>query len=123
MKLAHIHENQFLICLKRKYSWREFRKEAKVSPETYAESFSQNIYFAIFETSINLIEDYRKYYELEYENINQFLFWRYGISADILDQIPDIENGYLALFQFFYHIEDDEIFWESMQNLLQSLEG
>lgn len=123
MKLVHLHENQFLIYLKRKYSWREFRKQAKVSPKTYAETFSKNIYSAIFEASIDLIQEFQKYYEFEYKNINQFLFWRHGISAEILDQMPDLENGYLALFQFIYHIEEDEIFWESMQNLLRSLEG
>jgi hypothetical protein len=116
-------ESQYLIYLRKKYSWQYFREKAKVFPGTYSEIFARNLYISVFEFSINTIEEYKKYYEKEYENISQFLFWRYGISEEILAQIPEIPHGFLVIFNFDYRIDEDEILRTSIEQLFREIEG
>lgn len=123
MKLFHLYEYQFLIYLDKKYSWREFREKAKVAPGTYGETFAKNIYLTVFENSIHLNEDYKKYYKDEYDDYYQFLFWRHGISEEIIDQLPTtIDQGYLAIFTYYHLINEEEIFWESLNAQFRALE-
>ena len=122
MQLFHITEYQYLIQLKRKYSWQEFQKKARVTPGTYSENFARGIYSSVFEYSINLVEEYKGYYEMEYDNIHQFLFWRYGVSEEILEQIPANSIGYLASVTLETRIDEDEILNESIRHLLSDLE-
>jgi len=121
MNLFKIAECQYLIYLKRKYSWREFQETAKITPDTYSETFSKKIYCAVFENSIKPIEEYRKYYQKEYKSIDQFMFWRHGISEEILCQIIGKPQGFIAIFKFDYWIED-EIVRNAIEQLLVELE-
>lgn len=123
MQLFHINEYQYLIHLKRKYSWQQLRNKAKVTPGTYSETFASKIYTSVFKYSTNLVEEYKKYYKKEYEDIKQFLFWRYGVSEEILGQIANIKNSYLAVFSFVCRIDEDEILKESIKHLFRELEG
>lgn len=123
MKFFHIAEYQYLIYLKSKYSWKYFLKKAKVRRGTYSEVFARKIYSLVFEFSINTIEEYKRYYEKEYKNLKQFLFWRYGISEDILVEIPDNPRGFLAIFNFDYRIDEEEILKTSIEQLFREIEG
>ena len=123
MQIFYITDYQYLIHLKRRYSWRKFRQKAKVISGTYSETFARKIYSSVFEYSTDLRGEFQKYYVSEYENINQYLFWRYGISEEIIDQIKEIKNSYLAIFNFDWQIGDDEILKESIIQLFREMDG
>jgi hypothetical protein len=69
------------------------------------------------------VEEYLKYYREEYDSINQFLFWRYGISEEIQGKLGSIRKGYLAIFDYAWRIDDEAIFKESISQLFQELDG
>lgn len=123
MKLFHVAEYQYLIYLKSKFTWQYFREKAKVRPGTYSETYARKIYSSVFEFSVNMIEEYKKYYGKEYKSIKQFLFWRYGISEEILVEIPDNPRGFLAIFNFDYRIDEEEILKTSIEQLFREIEG
>ena len=122
MQLFHIKEYQYLVQLKRQYSWRIFRKIAKVIPGTYSETYAKNIYSSVFEYSTNLVEEYHKYYQDEYDTVNQFLFWRYGISEEIQGELGTIGKGFLAIFEYPWQVNEEEILNESIRQLFHELD-
>lgn len=122
MLFFQISDYEYLIQLNRKVSWGEFRENAKVIPETYAETYARRIYSAAFEHSIDLADEFKRYYKNEYKSFNEFLFWRYGISEEIINQISISRTGYLTIFNYDWRISDDEILNSSIQQLFRELE-
>lgn len=122
MILFQISDYKYLIHLKRKVSWNEFRKKAKVIPETYAETFARRLYSSVFEHSTDLSDEFRRYYQNEYKTINDFLFWRYGISEEIINQIVGAPIGFLSIFTYDWRINDDETFRHSIEQFFSELE-
>lgn len=122
MLLFQISDYEYLIHLKRKFSWDEFRKKTKVIPETYAETFARRIYSSAFEQSTDLADEFRRYYQNEYRSFNEFLFWRYGISEEIINQITGPRTGYLTIFNYDWRIGDDETLKRSIEQLFSELE-
>ena len=123
MQFFHLRENQYIICLRKRYSWQSFRSKARVVPGTYSEIFIQGLYSSVFEGSINLKHEYRNFYKNEYENIGLFLFWRYGVSGEIQKKLEIKTNDYLVIFTMNWQIEDDDILRESFIKLFKDLEG
>jgi hypothetical protein len=109
MQFFHLHENRYLICLKKKYTWGFFRKRVKVSADTYSGIFAKRLYSSVFEFTDDLNQEYRKYYKDEYANIYEFMFWRYGISDEIYREIPNATDRYLAVLEAEWQLEDDNL--------------
>ena len=122
MALFHLKDDQYLLHLKRKYSFQEFCHKAKVLPGTYSASFVQRIFSLVFDFSENLVDEYRRYYSNEYENIDKFLFWRYGISEDIINQLRVAEKDFLVVFPYIYYTGEEDIFWQSIKSFFNALE-
>ncbi len=74
---------------------------AKVKPNTYAWQFVTDLHNSIFFRSRDLMLEYKKYYHLEYDTFEEFLFWRYGIQENFFDGITkNLENGlFLLVFE------------------------
>ena len=123
MKLFQIGDYQYLIHLKKRYSWNNFRRKARVAPGTYSETFARGIYSSVFAYSVDLLSQYKKYYRNEYKDIGHYLFWRHGISEEILDELKDGTAGYLALFDYGWSLFDDEILKNSVIRLFQTVDG
>ncbi len=123
MNLYHMSGSKYLIVLKRRYRWREFRKSAKVAPGTYSEKISSDIYSEIFDYSANLLEEYTLYYRYEYDTVNSFLFWRYGVSEETLSKVELVTNKYITVFEFSQNLEESEIYRGALGNLLNQLDG
>lgn len=122
MILFHLHEYQYLLYFNKKYSWQHFRQKSGVAPGTYSETFAEKIYSSVFVYSIDLNEEYRTYYQDEYENINKFLFWRHGVSEEIISQLPLENVGYLTIANLPWRIDEDDIFEKSITELFKKLE-
>jgi hypothetical protein len=122
MQYFHLHEYRYLIFLKKRYTWEFFRKQVKVTPGTYSEDFARSLYNSVFESSNDLNLEYGKYYKNEYENIHQFIFWRYGVSEGICEQIPNADDGYLAVFDAGWQMEDDDLLRETFIAIFRELD-
>ncbi len=123
MQLFHVSDYQYLLHLKKRYSWGKFRRKSRVAPRSYSETFTKRIYSSVFDYSVNLLEEFQKYYRDEYKNINQYLFWRHGVSEEILDQLNDLEGSYLAIFNYDWNLDDDDILKDSIIQLFQVVDG
>lgn len=122
MLFYQISDYQYFIHLKRKFSWDEFRGKAKVIPGTYAETYARRIYTSVFEQSTDLAAEFRRYYKNEYKSFNAFLFWRYGISDEIISLIAGEQKGYFSIFTYDWRITDDETLIHSIEQLFNNLE-
>lgn len=119
MQFFQLKEHQYIIRLRKRYSWESFRNKAKVVPGTYSEVLVQRLYSSVFENSIDLEQEYKTYYKDEYENINQFMFWRYGVSDEIQKQLEHSTNEFLAIFNMDWQVEDDDILRVTFISLFQ----
>jgi hypothetical protein len=122
MQYFHLHEHRYLIYLEEKYSWELFRKRVKVAPGSYSEEFAKGLYASVFESANDVTHEYRKYYRDEYEDIFQFMFWRYGVSEEICKQIPNAENKYLAVFEDAWRLEDDDLLKDTFVSIFKELD-
>ncbi len=123
MQFFHLHENQYIIHLRKKYSWERLKKVGQIMPGTYSEVFLKRLYSSVFENSVDLRQEYLKYYKDEYKDINQFMFWRYGVSKEIYDQLPNATDGFLTVFQTEWSIEDDDLLKEAFVSVFTELEN
>ena len=123
MKQFPIGLDKKIVFMKRKYSWNYFRAKAQVVPGSYSESFAKRTYDSIFVNSIDLLREYHHYYEKEYLSLNDFLFWRYGISTDIINELRPKRNNFLAFAEFGYYINENNAFDDSIEHLLQVIDG
>lgn len=122
MQLFHLNEDRYIICLRKRFSWEFFRKQIKVSPGTYSERFAKDLYSSVFESANDLGREFRKYYQDEYKNIYQFMFWRYGVSEEICKNIPNAESEYLAVFRGVWQLEDDDLLKETFSAIFTELD-
>lgn len=122
MQIFKLLEDKYLVHLKNKHSWGEFQKKAKVKPDSYSSIFAHRLYSAVFVDSTDLKEEYRNYYELEYGDINRYLFWRYGISEEIINELyVPYRNLFIVTFPLW--MDEDAALYQSVSNLFQELEG
>lgn len=122
MQYFHLHGDRFLICLREKYSWELFRKRIKVAPRSYSEDFAKSLYVSVFESANDLVQEYQKFYCDEYTSIDKFMFWRYGVSEEICEQIPDAENAYIAVFEPAWRLEDDDLLKDTFVAIFKELD-
>lgn len=122
MELIHLHEDRYLICLERAYSWDEFRKKTKVKPGSYSETFAKKLFHSVFQATSNLVNEYKDYYVEEYETIEKFLFWRHGIAEEVLNGIIPLKYEYCGVVSFNWQLDASEILRESIFQLFNSLE-
>ena len=122
MQYFQLHGDQYLICLNKKYSWKFFKKRVKVAPGSYSENFAKGLYSSVFESAYDISQEYRKYYQDEYDNIYHFMFWRYGVSEEICKQIPNAENEYLAVFEVMWRIEDADLLKDTFTAIFKELD-
>ena len=123
MELIQLHEDRYILCLERAYSWAEFQKKARIKPGSYSETFAQNIFKLVFQTPSNLINEYKDYYADEYDTLEKYLFWRHGISDEILNRINLLKYGYCTVVSFNWRLDESDILRESLIRLFGTLEN
>lgn len=122
MQYFHLHGDQYLICLSKKFSWDFFRKRLKVAPGSYSESFAKSLYASVFDSANDLVQEYQKFYRDEYASIYQFMFWRYGVSEEICAQITNTKNTYIAVFEQTWRVEDDDLLKETFVAVFKEID-
>lgn len=92
----------FLICLPEKCTYDDFIIAAKVEPNSYSSALLSRLYHGLKMSSINVDEEYRKYYSNEYKNLHHFLFWKYCIPVSISKKVlTDLHPGETVFYNTF----------------------
>jgi hypothetical protein len=123
MKLIPIGLSNKLVFLKRRYSWNYFRAKAQVVPGSYSESFAKKTYDSIFINSKDLLDEYHQYYDKEYLSLSDFLFWRHGISREIINELKPKKNNLLVFADFGYYVNENEVLDNAIEHLIKVIDG
>jgi len=92
----------FLIILPEKCSFDDFLIAAKVEPKTYGSVLVSRLYHSLMTFSINVNDEYCKYYLKEYDNLDLFLFWKYCIPFSISKKVlAQLQPGEIVLYNTF----------------------
>lgn len=120
----------YLICLQENCSLDDFYTAAKVEPGSYASIIITRLYRGLMTSSVNVNEEYKKYYSKEYDNFIHFLFWKYCIPINISRKfLSQLLQGEVILYNTFssgcsktanVFIEDD-IMFKSLNKILDEI--
>jgi hypothetical protein len=124
MSLTKLSDNRLVVKLKTKYSLNQFISKAKVIPGSYGEDFSINIYNMIFNLATDVIKEYTEYYMDEYDSISDFLFWRFYLPKDVINELnlDKAFSGYLGIVNnYSWENDQDGIFSEAINRLISTL--
>jgi hypothetical protein len=113
----------FLACIPKKTTLDDFLTVAKVKNDSYSANLIKRLYNGLFISDQNVSEEYQKYYLKEYENIVDFLFWKYFVPKDISRQFisqmaPNEILLYGNRFSIVYTFLETEIMSESLKNII-----
>ena len=75
-----------------------FLKKAKVKEYSYAWNLMSRIYDSIILNTVDLKEEYRKYYVEEYSSFELFLYNKYLIEYDELEYFEDYKNDKYTIY-------------------------
>lgn len=98
----HSSRNHFLACLPRNLTREEFIA-ASGAKGGLALQLVKRIYETLTVATLNLAEEYQRFYNVEYGSFEQFLYWKYDIDARVLEQIGEcsLEDAYLGLGRLY----------------------
>ena len=80
----------------------QFLAALKIAPDGLGAQFFSNVFDALFVNSIELREEYRKYYGVEYSTLSDYVEIRYGT---ILDE-EELEADYIFVITWLPQIVD-----------------
>jgi hypothetical protein len=89
--------NEYFIIYK-KVTMDKFVQASKVTSGSWAEELMNRVYDCLFGNITNIIEEYEKFYKVEYSTFQEFLRKRYGLKNKGLQLISDNlgKDDYLA---------------------------
>lgn len=101
-------DKKHLVLISKNLTKDKFLSLAKVKIGSYFYKRLENIYIALTSSSINLEEEYIKYYS-EYDTFKDFIYHKYPhikdeIREDIIQKINT--NKYLLLRGYFFELSD-----------------
>ena len=90
----------YLICLRRPLDEVTFLRRARTKSGTYAGDLMARLYEGIFHRSLELRQDYAKYYSVEYTSFAEYLSKRFLFPEDVtLKLIPQYSRS-AGIFYF-----------------------
>jgi hypothetical protein len=121
--ITEIDYGELIVQFGRRYDLDEFRSAAEVIPGTYADELVERIYNCLFLYSIDLCEEFEKYYAIEYSGFGTYLFWRYEFKADIILQIVDKieQKPFVAFCKEAANLIGDPTVISTLDNILVKL--
>jgi hypothetical protein len=102
--------DRFYFALPKRMSKEQFFASAKVKPGTYAGRLIDRLYQNIFETSLELKQDYTVYYQLEYLTYYRYLRRRLLLSkeeAEIIAGCWDNSEIVIECKPWHYFLRED----------------
>lgn len=126
MKYKNLSYSKFFLYLKKLSTEKDLLEIAGVHPDTYASSFVKELYQAIFVNSRNLNNEYQKYYACEYDTVEDFLFWRYGVEKEFFEGISKDKTAsgvFLLVNNDKITVGENDEMNASVRDLLSKLDG
>lgn len=95
--------DRYLVVLGRGCSKSDFLEVARVMAGSYAEELMERIYDCLVTHAADIREEYRKYYSVEYADLETFLYWKYNVdratTAKIMSRLkPGDFLGYGSVY-------------------------
>jgi len=95
-----------LICFGSEYfiSYKNLTREkfiqaSSVAENSWAEALMHRIYDCLLGNAVNVIEEYERFYAVEYSTFEEFLVKRYGITDKELDAIKkNLPKDYILVY-------------------------
>lgn len=115
----------FLACIPEKTKLNDFLTVARVDNDSYSANLIKRLYNGLTSAQ-DVCKEYQKYYSEEYENIVDFLFWKYFVPKDtskrfILQLAPNETLLYGSRFSIVYTFLETEIMSESLKNFISEI--
>lgn len=116
----------FLACIPGNTTLNDFLTVAKVKDGSYSANLIKRLYNSLLTSAQDVCKEYQKYYSEEYENIVDFLFWKYFIPKDIsrrfISQMaPNEILLYGDRFSIVYTFLENEIMSDSLKNIISEI--
>ena len=83
----HTDIGRYIAIIDRRSSKSAFLKAAKAHPGSYAQELMERIYDCLMPHALDVQEEYRKYYAIEYPSLEVFLYWKYNITRSTINRI------------------------------------
>ena len=124
MKMINLTEEEHLLFLHKKYSKREFLNVCEIGKNSFGKEFALRIYKMIFYFGLDVVGEYEKYYENEYESLLDYMFWRLCLPKEIIDDHKEMIEGscFISLFKnHSFYLYEDNIFSDLIYEIFNAL--
>lgn len=116
----------FLVCIPENTTLNDFFTAARVERGSYSASLIKKLYNGLFVSARDVYKEYQKYYSIEYESIEDFLFWKYFVPKNISRQFvfqlaPNEILLYGNKFSIIYTFLETEIMSESLKSIISEI--
>lgn len=116
----------FLACIPENTTLNDFFTVARVKKDSYSAGLIKRLYNGFFVSARDVYKEYQKYYSIEYESIEDFLFWKYfvpkNISRRFISQLAPHEILlYGSRFSIIYTFLETEIMSESLKSIISEI--
>ncbi len=104
------HGEAYMLCLPALVDQRTFLQRAKVKPGSYAGELMANLHEGIFGRSLELKQDFAKYYAIEYVSFDKYLRKRFLLSSEVAGKVGKEFSRSRQIIHFhpgYCFIEDD----------------
>ena len=119
-----LDDGRLIIKLAKKVDQQLFLKVCGTKNKTYGEEFALNIYRSVFLDADDILKEQQDYYSTEYDSLGKYLFWRYHVPGDVINEVtgkPD--SGYLVIIKDYpWEYDEDDLFSDVVKQILESLE-
>ncbi len=75
---------RYLIIISRKWTKAKFVEAAQVQAGSYAGSLVERLYDSLVTYATDVGDEYRRYYSMEYSDLESFLYWKYNIPKHVI---------------------------------------
>ena len=86
-KNRHADIGRYIAIIDRRCSKSAFLKAAQTHPGSYAQELMERIYDCLMPHVLDVQKEYRKYYAIEYPDLETFLYWKYNLTRSTIDKI------------------------------------
>ena len=83
-----------------------FLEKVKVKSGTFADDLFSRVYDSLFSELINLEEEFEKYYSIEYESIKHFLYHKFCMPIEVIEDFFKLKTE-RKTYTLFYKKERD----------------
>ncbi|MFH1900987.1 MAG: hypothetical protein ABIK26_01900 [Candidatus Omnitrophota bacterium] len=81
--------NRYFIIFDKRITRNRFIKRAKVKKNSFSGKLMGRIYDCLTSELVDVLEEYKKFYSLEYEAFEEFLYKKYNLDNETLQLILD----------------------------------